>query len=180
MKTKRLSPHLQQPNTFPILRQMIPIHVLPFYFSMIHFNMLPSMSMPSRRYFCCQVSHLNPVSTHLTSIHTTCHAHLVLLDLITRVTFGKGYKSWSSLLCNCFQSHVISFLLAPISPSAPYSRNYCLCLFSCFRQSGKQKILHRKISGIPRVQSALIYSWITFLFFRFVPTYLKFSSILTF
>ena len=49
-----------------------------------------------------------PVSS---PIRTTCPAHLILLDFITRTILGEEYKSFSSSLCNLLHSPVTSSLL---------------------------------------------------------------------
>ena len=52
-----------------------------------------------------------PLPSHISG---TCLAHLILIDLITRIIFGKGtYVSLSSALCSFIHSAVTSPLLGP-------------------------------------------------------------------
>ena len=49
----------------------------------------------------------------LSPIHATCTAHLILLDLVTRIVFGGQYRSLHSSLCTSLHSPVKSSLLEP-------------------------------------------------------------------
>ena len=61
------------------------------------------------------------------SIRATCHAHLILLDFITRTILGEHYRSLSSSLCSFLQSPVTSSLLGPnILLNTPFSNNLSL------------------------------------------------------
>ena len=59
------------------------------------------------------VSYQNPVYASLLLIRSTCHAHLILLDFITRTTSGKEYRPLSSSRCSFLHSLVTSSLLGP-------------------------------------------------------------------
>jgi hypothetical protein len=45
---------------------------------------------------------------HVSSIHGTCPAHYIILDLINRKIFGEQYRILSSSLCGFLHSHVNS------------------------------------------------------------------------
>jgi hypothetical protein len=51
-------------------------------------------------------------------IRATCPAHLIHLDLVTRIMFDSGCKSWSSSLCSFRQCPFSSSLLDPNTSSA--------------------------------------------------------------
>ena len=56
----------------------------------------------------------NTLYTPLSSpISTTCPAHLILLDFITRTILGEEYKSFNSSLCYLLHSPVTSSFLGP-------------------------------------------------------------------
>jgi hypothetical protein len=112
--------------------------------------------------------------------HATCPANLVLLDFITRIICVE-YRSYSSLLCSLLHFCCLILLRPKLSSSAPYAQtpqsifffqfqrpifipiqnrrqNYSSVYFSLsilWQQTGRQKILHRMIQYIPRVQPAL-------------------------
>ena len=121
--------------------------------------------------------HQTPHISLLSSIRATCPTHLILLDFITRTIMGEEYRSLSSSLCSFLYSLYTSSLLDPnILLSAlftntlglrssyvshPYKtpgKNFISVYFNpqiFGYQTGRQKILHRKIASIPRLNFAL-------------------------
>jgi len=61
-------------------------------------------------------------ATLLSPIRATCPAHLIILDLITRIKFGDVCRSLSSSLCSLILSPITSPLLSQNSFSPPYYR----------------------------------------------------------
>ena len=49
----------------------------------------------------------------LSPIPSTCPAHFILLNLITRKILGEQYRSWSSSFCSFLHSPLASSLLGP-------------------------------------------------------------------
>jgi hypothetical protein len=64
-------------------------HLLKMQFNII----LPFMPGSSKWSPAIGFRHQNPVCTSPLSIRATCHDHLSLLDLITRMIFGEKYRA---------------------------------------------------------------------------------------
>ena len=96
------------------------------HFLKIHLNIiLPSIPVSQVISFP-QVPPRKPC-THLFSPHSMCPAHSIL-DLITRIIFGEGYRSWSSSVCSFLQLPVTSSLLGPnILHNTLFSNTASLC-----------------------------------------------------
>jgi hypothetical protein len=60
-----------------------------------------------------QVSHQSTLYASPLPIRATWPAHLILLDLVTRIIFGQQYRSLSSSLCSFLHSPVTASLLGP-------------------------------------------------------------------
>jgi hypothetical protein len=86
---------------------MNPVHILPF--ALLQFILILSfhlcLGLPS------DLSCLGFLSMHLYSVRmlTTCSAHHKLLNLNTLITYGEGYKSWTSSLRTFLRSSVHVF-----------------------------------------------------------------------
>ena len=85
----------------------------PFHFMNIHLvlSSYRNMCLPSVWYLSLRFPHQIPVCTSSLPIHATCPAHLIPLDLITRIIFGEEYRSLSFSLCSFPHSPVNSSLL---------------------------------------------------------------------
>ena len=102
------------PPPVPILSQIIPVHNPTSYFLNTHFNIiLPSKPASSKWSLSLRFPHQNLVYTSPLPTRARFTAHLIFLDLITRIIFGEEDRSLSSSLCSFLHSSVISSLLGP-------------------------------------------------------------------
>ena len=104
----------KRPPPVSILGQPNPVHLHTSHLLEIRSNIirpstqgLPSSLLPSS--FPTKTLY-TPLSS---LIHTTCPAHLILLNFITRTILGEEYMSISPSLCNLLHSPITSSLLGP-------------------------------------------------------------------
>jgi len=77
-------------------------------------------------------------------MHATCHAHQILLDMLTLIIFGEGYNLQGSTLCGILQPSASYSLLDLIFSSLPFSNTSIYVLpLACkmkFHTYTKQKV----------------------------------------
>lgn len=89
----------------------MPDQSTPSYFLQIHFNfMLPSMLKSFKWLFPSFFPTKIPYAPPLFPTRSTCAAHLILLDLITRIIFGEDYRARSLSLCSLVQYGAFYFI----------------------------------------------------------------------
>ena len=99
----------------PILSQLDPGHTSPSHFLKIMLILSSHLYLGlSSGFFPAGFLTKTLYAPHLSPpIHTTCPAHLILLDFITWIISGEVYDSLSSSLCNFLHSRFTSSLLGP-------------------------------------------------------------------
>jgi hypothetical protein len=84
----------KSPPLVPVLSHMHPFHILPSYFLKIHSNIIFTFTPRSYEwYFPFRFSTKILYAFLISPMHATCPTHLVLLDWITLIIFGKVHIS---------------------------------------------------------------------------------------
>jgi hypothetical protein len=113
------------PPPVPIQAQTHPVHASPMHPLKIYFNVsLPSTPGSSKRFLFPRFPHQTPVCNSPLPLRATCPAHLILLDLITRIIFGEECCLATGMRNFSIPSPVLSSWLAEvIEASSPVLPN---------------------------------------------------------
>ena len=113
-----------------VLSQINPVHAPTSHFLKINLNIILHLHLGLLGgLFPSGFPHQNPVYTSPVDICATCPTHLILLKLITWITFGEEYRPQSASLCSLLHSPVALSLLGPkILPSTSFSNTINLQL----------------------------------------------------
>ena len=104
----------KRPPPVHILGQPNPVHIPTSHLLEIHSNIIHPSTPRSPQWSLYLRFPPKTLYAPLSSpIRTTCPAHLILLDFITRTVLGEEYRSFSSSLCNLLHSPVTSSFLGP-------------------------------------------------------------------
>jgi len=98
------------PPPVRILSQINSVRAFTSHLLKIHFNII--LGLPNSL-FLSGFSTKTLYAPFLSPKRSTCPANLIVLDLITPVTFGEQYTSLSSSLCSLLYSPVTSSPLRP-------------------------------------------------------------------
>ena len=95
----------KRPPPVSILGQPNPVHIATSHILEIHPNIIHPSTPRSPQWFLPSGFPSKTLYTPLSPpIRTTCPAHLILLDFITRTILDEEYKSFSSSLCSLLHS----------------------------------------------------------------------------
>ena len=93
------------PPPVPIMSQFDPVHTPTHQFLKTQLNIILSSTPWSPKWFISlRFPYQNPVYASPIPTRAACLAYHILLDLITRTTFGEKYRSLSSSLRSIFHS----------------------------------------------------------------------------
>ena len=103
----------KRPPPVSILGQPNTVHISTSHLLKIHSNIHPSTPRSPQWSHSLRFPHQHPIQSLSSPIRATCPAHLILLDFITHIILGEGYKSFSSLLSSFLHSPATTTLLDP-------------------------------------------------------------------